>query len=171
MRKLLGSFTLVLLAVNLSAPALAVDAFYLGGQIGHVTSPANAFSNAIGFGVDLGVRTNPLLDLVFQIQHSSHNGGAGLSLNSATVAADFHFWEFNDFEFSLGGGPGFYFMSSGTSETYFGLHIGSNVDVVVDDHLRVGLGLRYHGVFAGSGNSNGSYWTAMMRVGYLFSGN
>jgi len=166
MRKLLVSLAFLGTLVLSNAPANAVDAFYLGGQIGHVSSPVDTFNNAIGFGIDIGVRTNPLLDLVLQTQRSSHAGGAGISLLSTVVSADFHFWEFNDFEFSLGGGPGFYFINSTTTSSNFGLHVGSNVDVVVDDSLRVGLGLRYHGVFnSGAGRS---YWTAMMRVGYLF---
>ena len=168
MRKLLVSLAFLGTLVIPNAPANAVDAFYVGGQVGHVSSPVDTKSNAIGFGIDLGVRTNPLLDLVFQAQRSSHSGGTGISLTSTVVSADFHFWEFNDFEFSLGGGPGFYFIGDSASTTSnFGLHVGSNVDVVVDDSVRVGLGLRYHGVFnSGAGRS---YWTAMMRIGYLFS--
>lgn len=162
----------VILGTVVTPPALGIDGFYIGGQLGHVglTEPASrTFSNTIGIGVDLGVRTNPLLDLVLQLQRSGHSGGGtGLTLVSQTLSADFHFWEFNDFEFSLGGGPGFYFFNATNSDTNFGLHVGSNVDVVVDDHVRVGLGLRFHGVFANGGNAS-SYWTAMMRVGYLFT--
>jgi len=166
MCKLLGS--LAFLFTLATTPALAVDAFYLGGQVGHVASPVDVYSNAIGFGIDLGVRTNPLLDLVVQLQKSSHSGGTGLGVTSGVLSADFHFWEFNDFEFSLGGGPGFYFIGDTTTQSHFGLHVGSNVDVVVDDSVRVGLGLRYHGVFNSAASR--TYWTAMMRIGYLFPG-
>lgn len=157
--------------------AQAIDGFYLGGQLGHVglTEPTSrTYSNTIGFGIDLGVRTNPLLDLVFSFQRSGHSGGGpdGLTLYSQTVSADFHFGEFNDFEFSLGAGPGFYFFkTNAVTESKFGVNAGSQIDVLVDEHLRIGLGARYHAVFAGSdpGRTAASYWTVMMRLGYLFS--
>lgn len=168
-----NQLALVLALVLFTPRAFPIDAFYIGGQVGHVGltgDAAKTYSNTIGFGVDLGVRTNPLLDLVFQFQRSGHSGGGnGLTLYSQTIAADFHFWEFNDFEFTLGGGPGFYFFATDPkTDTNFGLNVGTNVDVIVDEHVRVGLGWRFHGIFAGTGSLGSSYWTAMMRVGYLF---
>lgn len=151
--------------------AQAIEAFYVGGEVGHVGlsgAAATPYSNTIGFAIDLGARVNPMLDLMFQFMRSSHSGAGGLTIYGQTVSADFHFFEMNDFDLSIGGGPGFYFMNSGTSSSFFGLNGGANIDVIVDDHVRVGLGFKYHGVF-GAGSPD--FWTTMMRVGYLFESN
>lgn len=152
---------------------MALDGFYLGGEIGHVAltgKTAPTYSNTIGFGVDLGFRANPLLDIMFSSQYSSHSGGAnGLSVYAETLAASFHFLEANDFDCSLGAGPGFYFFNySGKTDTMFGLNFGPNVDVKAGDNLRLGLGLRYHVVFSKDTDIGDNIWNIMMRVGYTF---
>lgn len=152
---------------------MAVEGFYLGGQIGHIgltgkTSPT--YNNTIGFGLDLGFRANPLLDIMFSSQYSSHSGGAdGLSLYAETLAASFHILEANDFDWSLGAGPGFYFFKYAVkTESMFGLNMGTNVDVKAGDNLKLGLGLRYHLVFRKDADVGDNIWTIMMRVGYTF---
>lgn len=156
----------------LSPPAEALDGLYLGGEVGHVALTGdNALNrnNTIGFAVDLGVKVNPLLDLDLQFLRSSHSGGPnGLTIYAQTIAANFHFFEVNDFDLSFGGGPGFYFYNTSTTNSAFGLNAGLNLDVVVEEQIRVGLGFKYHAVF---GNSSVDLWTTMLRVGYIFSGN
>ena len=173
--KILWNIALIgwLLSLCFLAPtAQALDGLYLGGEVGHVALTGQKSidkTNTIGFAIDLGVKVNPVLDLALQFLRSSHSGGAnGLTIYGQTVSADFHFFELNDFDLSFGGGPGFYFFNSGTSNSFFGLNGGLNLDVVVDDRVRVGLGFRYHAVFGGD---SVDLWTTMMRVGYLFSGN
>lgn len=161
MKRLLCSLLL------LSAPAFALDGFYLGAQVGHVALTGTpTFSNAIGFGLDLGVPTGSYLDVVAHIQYSSHSGGPGLKLFHPTLAAQVHAFRSADFDVSAEAGPGFYFLSAGTSETKFGLNFGVNGDVLVEDALRLGVGWRYHSVFNTA--LIGDFWTVMMRVGYQF---
>lgn len=153
----------------LSSLARAIDGYYVGAQLGHVSgfegSSAVSYNSAIGIGLDLGLRTNPVLDVVLQLQRSSHGGGA--TLYSQFISADFHFFEFNDIDFTLGAGPGFYFFAtSAKTDTNFGIHLGPNVDVMVDERVKIGVGGRWHSVF--SGNSGGAYWSVMARLGYLF---
>ena len=153
---LLGSFS-----------ATGVESIYVGGAIGHVGLTGDAsrfFTNGIGFGLDLGIRTNPLLQVDFSSQISPHGGD--LTLFSETFGANFHFYELSDIDLSAGGGPGFYFFkTAGTPNSYFGINIGGAADVVMAEAFRLGLGFRYHGLF---GNAPGSYWTVMMRFGYSF---
>jgi len=160
--------------------ASAIDAVYLGGQVGNVALTGdlgNAFSNAIGFGVDLGLRTNSLLDVTAHFQHSSHSGGTdGMSLNDLFLSADVHLLQVNDFDFALAFGPGFYFFNAAAagnlpslSHTNFGLNFGALGDVVVSDNFRIGLDGRYHAVFGNIfGNTGGAFWTIMLRAGVLF---
>lgn len=165
--------SLIIFSAFLCVTAFPLDGFYLGGQIGHValtgkTSPT--YNNTIGFALDLGFRTNPLLDVLFSSQYSSHiGGGNGLSLYSETLGANFHVIDVNDFDVSLGAGPGFYFFKyAAKTDTLFGIHGGSNVDVKAGDNLRIGLGLRYHTLFRKDADLGDNFWTLMMRVGYQF---
>ena len=67
--------SLILLGLIWGSSLMAVDGFYLGGQIGHVGltgKTAPTYNNTIGFGLDLGFRSNPLLDIMFSSQYSSH---------------------------------------------------------------------------------------------------
>ena len=153
------------LLLTLASTSPAVEALVVGGQVGHVgLTGSTGYGNAIGFGGALGVRVNPILDLVANLQHSSHSGGTnGFSQTVTFLSAGFRFWEINDFELGVDGGPGFYFLKTASSDTKFGLHAGVHGDVVVDELIRVGVGWTWHGVFSGT-----NYWTAMLRVGLLF---
>jgi len=156
-----------------SFSAFPLEGLYLGGQIGHVAltgKPAPAYNNTIGFAVDLGLRTNALLDILFSSQYSSHTGGTnGISVYAETLGANFHVLEVNDFDISLGAGPGFYFFKyAAKTDTMFGIHLGTDFDIKAGDHVRVGLGLRYHAVFRKDSDIGDNLWTIMMRVGYSF---
>jgi hypothetical protein len=163
---------LILSALAYGTIAFPLEGFYLGGQIGHValTGKTSFYNNTIGFAMDLGFRTNPLLDLMFSSQYSSHSGGTnGLSLYAETLGANFHVLEANDFDWSLGAGPGFYFFKYlNQTDTMFGIHTGTNIDVKAGDNVRVGIGLRYHTVFRKDSDVGDNFWTVMMRVGYQF---
>lgn len=154
-----------------SARSQAIDSIYLGAQLGHVGLGGNAgskFSNAIGFGLDLGIRTNPTLDVIFHLQTSSHSNNGGLNLYSQFISADWHLFEFNDFDFFATGGPGFYFFKdSVVTNSNFGLNLGAGVDIIIDEALRLGINGRYHSIF--SATNGGSYFTFMMKFGYLFN--
>ncbi len=150
--------------------ALALDGFYVGAEVGSrfsFTGSTNiTHGTAIGFGLDLGTRVNPMVDLILQSQMSSHS--KDVTLFSEVISADLHIFSLNDFEVSIGAGPGFYFFKTSLStETDFGLNGGANIDLNIDDHLRAGISGRYHGVF--SPTVGGSLWSIMMRVGYFFS--
>jgi hypothetical protein len=163
MKKILLGLSLGCLAV--STPALAVDGIYVGGEVGAVglSSSFGSSSTAIGFGGDLGVRVNPLIDVVGRVMHSSHTG---TTLTSTTFSADFRLAEVNDFEFAIGAGPGFYFLGGdGLSVTKFGLNYGGNVDVVVNETVHIGVGARYHHTLS---STTANHWMVTMRVGFLF---
>jgi hypothetical protein len=81
------------------------------------------------------------------------------------LGANIHFGTI-DFDFTLGGGPGVYSISSGTSNTYFGLHVSGGADVVISDQIRLGLQARYHFLF--DQNESDDYWSVMARFGYQF---
>lgn len=160
---------LLLIAASLSAPCRAVDSIYIGGQVGLVAlsgDVATHFNNNIGFGGDLGFRTNSLIDLNLSFQTSSHSG---LNLYALPISADVHVGQLYDLDFTLGAGPGFYFWKPGTAttDTKFGLNFGGAVDLIVADHIKVGMGARYHAIFGGT-QTAGSYATVMMRLGYMF---
>jgi hypothetical protein len=170
---------LLALSLILTLPAFAVDGLYLGGEVGYVGLSGNAstvFNNNVGFGADLGVRANPVFDLLASFQTSSHslNVGSGLNLNlySTTLSAEFHFLNVNDLEFSIGAGPGMYFFKTSAgalsnTESHFGLQGGVAADVLVDN-LRLGVGWRFHGIFHNVADVGASYWAVMAHVGYLF---
>jgi hypothetical protein len=173
MKKLLFSLMLGLgVLMGAARPAMAVDGVYLGGELGFVGLTDNigrTNNNGLGFGFNLGLRANPLLDIMAGFQRSTHSGqlaGVGdLTLYSTTLSAAFHFLQVDDFDLSLMGGPGFYFFNTAAGNaTKFGLHGGLAGDVVIEDALRVGIAWKYHGVF-GTTTGGGSYWTVMMRVG------
>ena len=163
----------VLLGSALSAavakPAYALDSIYVGAQVGHValTGGAGVYSNSLGFGGEIAFRTNPILDVALRSQYSSHAGGAGLGLWSNTLSADFLVGNFNDIEFFLGGGPGFYQFAQAAKASRFGLHAEAYGDLAVGKNLKLGLSWRYHGVFDPAAGE-GSYWTIMMRAGFTF---
>lgn len=154
-----------------ATPARAVDGVYLGGHFGQVVLGGGAsttFRNAVGFGGDVGVRVNPVLDVILRGQVSNHPvqlTGTNLSLAAVTLSPEFRFLEISDFEVSAGIGPGFYFFNSSTSANLFGVQGGVNGDVAING-LRLGLGWRYHAVL-GTGPREGSYWTLMARVGLV----
>lgn len=153
-----------------SVPVFAIDGLYVGGQLGHIglTGRVQNFSNALGVGADLGVRINSYLDVMGRFGYSSHSGGRGLTLYHPTFSADFHFYEMNDFDLSVGLGPGFYCFKNGdTKENDFGLNFGLNADVVVDEALRLGIGYRWHSIFGA--NIGDHFWALTMRVGYFFA--
>lgn len=155
--------------------AFAVEGVYLGGHVGHVALSGGiktTHSNTIGFGVDLGLQVNPGLDVLLQSQFSSHSGTPeSLKLFANTLDANIHFFQANDFDFTLQAGPGFYSFSGGSvSETKFGLNFGVGADIIADESLRVGLDWRYH-VLLGTLGSEYNYWSTMMRIGYWFGSN
>lgn len=172
MKKLLLS----LLIISIS-PIYAIEGLYLGvqgGQVQLLGTTKDLHDNAIGFGVDIGLRTQSYLDVMFQSQMSTHTGytsstkitkGTDLKIYSQTLGANFHFGT-TDFDFTLGGGPGVYFINSGTSNTYFGLHVAGGADVAVSDEIRVGLQARYHFLF--KQELKDDYWSIMARIGYQF---
>lgn len=153
-------------------PAQALEAVSVGGQVGFVGLTGDvrsSFNDALGFGADVGFRANALLDVVLNVLASSHSGPGDLGIIAPFATADFHVGRAYDFDFTLGMGPGFYnFKNSGVSETKFGLNFGGAVDVILEDHIRLGLGSRFHAPFGTSGAS-GSFWTVTMRVGYIFT--
>ncbi len=157
--------TIVLLSSWFATPARAADGVYLGMQGGHVGLSGGTFQSGLGFGGDLGFVVGPVVDLVFKSQFSSHDGGGGMTLWSNTLSADFHVGNFYDVDIALGVGPGLYRFGS---VSRFGLHGELNTDVAVGDGWRAGLSWRYHGIMGGTVNREGSYWSVMARVGYLF---
>ena len=146
----------------------AIDGINLNvnlGQVSLIGSTNATYANALGFGFEAGLAVNSMLDVNLGLGKS--NNGA-LSILTPTMSAEFHLTHFYDVELSLGVGPGFYLFGDGaTSETNFGIQFGPTLDVVIEDSLRFGLGGRYHNVF--STGIGASYWTVMMRVGYLFA--
>jgi len=170
--RLVWLWSLLTWAIVAPSKSSALEALYVGGQLGHVAlsgDPAGVYSNSLGFGGDIGFRTNSYVDMVISLMTSSHAGPGDLSILAPTLSADVHVGRAYDFDFTLGLGPGFYsFKSGGLSDTKFGLNFGGAVDVLVDDNIRVGLGSRYH-LAMGSSGISGNFWTVTMRVGYLFT--
>ena len=159
----------VFVGLMLAQPLFAaVEAIVVNGSLGHVAlvgQPA-AYENALGFGFEAGVKANSLLDVQFGLRQSSHS--VGLSILNPTLSAEFHVSQFYDVDMIVGCGPGFYqFSANNTSRTHFGVQFGGAVDVVVEDSLRFGVGVRYHSVFDASENAP-SHWAVLMRVGYTF---
>lgn len=165
-------FRVLLLSLFLlTRSAFALEGIWLGGEAGYVSLGGNAkaYGNALGFGLDLGLQTNPSLDLFFHLQTSSHAGGIdGLRVYSQMLSARWHALQINDFDITLEGGPGFYFFKTApVTDTNFGLNFGLGGDVRVDDAIRVGIGLRYNAIFGAK--TGDSYTQIMMRIAYLFS--
>lgn len=160
-----------------SYPIFAIEGLYLGIQAGQVQLLGNTkelHDNTIGFGVDLGIRTQSYLDVIFQSQVSSHTGytssakttkGTDLKIYSQTLGANIHFGT-ADFDFTFGGGAGAYITKAATSNTYFGLNLSGGADVVVSDQIRLGLQGRYHFLF--KQELQDDYWSVMARIGYQF---
>ena len=168
---------LFVLILSSFTPLFAIDGLYLGVQAGQIQLSGNTkelYDDAIGFGVDIGIRTQSYLDVMFQSQMSTHTGytspakitkATDLKIYSQTLGANIHFGTI-DFDFTLGGGPGVYSISSDTSRTYFGLHISGGADVIVSDQIRLGLQARYHFLF--DQHAADDYWSVMARFGYQF---
>lgn len=158
-------------------PVFGIEGYYLGIQGGQVQLLGNTkdlHDNAIGFGVDIGIRTQSYLDVMFQSQMSSHTGytsaakitkGPEMKIYSQTLGANVHFGN-SDFDFTIGGGPGAYIFNTGTSNTYFGLHLAGGTDVIVSDQVRLGLQARHHFLF--KPELRDDYWSIMARIGYQF---
>lgn len=150
--------------------ASAMERIYVGGMLGQVDLHGNAgqrFSDALGFGGEVGVAANPLMDIILRLSSSSHSGGTnGMSLLVPTISADYGVFDANDFRLSLGGGPGLYIFNPGSSVVRFGLHAEAFADVMVEN-IRIGIGYRFHGVFD-PGANEGNLSQILMRVGYTF---
>jgi hypothetical protein len=162
--------TLALGLLLFPTSAFPLESLFIGGQFGQVLLTGGAktsFTDSLGFGVDLGFRTNPVLDLTLRSQLSSHTGGSGLSLWSNTLSADYLVGNFYDIEVFVGGGPGLYQFASTPSTLLFGLHAELYGDLIVSDSFKIGLGGRFHGILNNSATT-GSYWTIMMRAGCTF---
>ena len=147
-----------------SYSAHAVDGVYLGGQIGAVGMTGTRSDTTIGFDVDLGLRANSIVDVVFHFQTSSH---PGRTVYAPHLSAEIHYADVNDFDFTIGVGPGMYFFNSPVgTDTNFGLNFGTAVDLKLDEAIRLGLGARYHLVFSPAIGNN--FWSFMFRAGYFF---
>lgn len=152
-----------------STPSKAIDSIYIGGKAGFVGlsgTYSNFYNNNLGYGLDLAFRTNGIIDLTLGGQTSSQQG---LNIYAGTLSADVHVGQISDFDFMLGAGPGMYeyTIAAQPNQLKFGLNFGGAVDLVIDDHLRVGVGARYHAVFGGD-NFTGSFYNIMARFGYQF---
>ncbi|MBI4403103.1 MAG: hypothetical protein HY537_03025 [Deltaproteobacteria bacterium] len=160
----------ILFLCALSFSVFAIEGFYLGvegGYVGPLGKAKDTYNSALGFGADIGVKASPIIDLTLLFQTSSHAGGGGLNCYMTGVSADFTLGRLNDFEFALGGGPALYLLRpSGEGENRFGIHFGGHADVLIDERVHVGLGLRYHAPFSAA--TMDSFWTIMARVGYQF---
>ncbi len=155
---------LALLLVTFAKPAKAVDGVYLGGVLGVVGFTGAATSDtALGFGVDLGFRTNSAVDVMFHFQTSSHTGA---TLYVPYLTAEMHWLEVNDFDFTVGVGPGMYFAKSPiATSSKFGINFGTAADLKVDDAIRLGLGFRYHVVLD---SLSANFYSFLFRFGYFF---
>lgn len=165
-----GVFAAAALLMFAPTKAKALEGLYIGGQLGNFAlsdSLGKSYKDALGFGGDLGFKTTSMVDLVLSAFYSSHSGPlGGTKIFAPTINAEVHLGRAYDFDFTVGGGPGFYnFSNSLTSETKFGLNFGGAVDFLIDDSFRVGLGTRYHIPF----NANTNIWAVTMRAGYLFT--
>ena len=167
--RLSGILVLFAVCLFLEPQALAIEAWIAGGQLGasgvQTGTGLPSFGGGIGFGVDLGLKNNPAVDVTLSIQRAADSGGVGLT--SGLVTADLHILEYNDFEISFGAGPGLYMFgqTSGT-QTNFGLQLGPNVDVIIHESIRIGIAAREHFLFTTAGV--GGLWGFTMRVAYLF---
>lgn len=150
--------------------AEAADGFLLGIQGGQVAGPTlsngTSYTGGLGYGLTAGMVVNPVLNVALSVDHSNHSLIASLDLTSASVSADYHFLQVNDFDFSIGAGPGFYFFTvAPLSQNNFGLHGSAAIDVLLSNRFRLGVVGKYHYVF--SSTIGGPYWTALMRFTYV----
>ena len=145
-----------------SHPAKAVDGVYLGGVLGATGFTGAATGDtALTFGVDLGLQASSLVDVMFHFQTSSHTGA---TLYAPTMSAEMHWAQVNDFDFTIGFGPGMYFVKSPLATTSnFGINFGTAADLKIDDAIRLGMGVRYNVVFSGT-----NFYSVLFRFGYLF---
>ncbi len=151
-----------------SSFTFAVDGYYLGLAAGHttITGKSNGGrSNSIGLNLEASIRANPILDVALNVHYSPHAGG--LTLWGEYISANFHVLEANDFDITVGAGPGFYTFKTADSETLFGLHAGGAADLMLGDHLRLGISARIHGIFAAK-DTGDNFGTIMARIGYFF---
>lgn len=158
-----------MLGVLFGISAYAIDGWYLGGELGYVDlkGRGSVYSDALGVSAVVGVRANSILDVVARVGYSSHSGAGGLTLIHPTMSGDFHLFQMNDLDFTVGLGPGIYLFTRGaTTETNFGLNIGIGGDVVLDESIHLGIGLRWHEIFGGTIGDN--FWSIGMRVGVFF---
>ena len=175
--KKLHLITILFAGLSLGASkASALEGFFLGAQLGHFSFTGESrgnFGNAIGFGVDLGFRTNGGVDLILGGQYSRHSTigiiPGDCDVLAVPLTAEFHLGRAADFDFTIGAGPGFYYVDAGGANTAkFGINFGGAVDLLVDDNLKVGLGAKAHNIFSPTAAFS-NYWTVTMRIGYLFS--
>ena len=163
---------ILFLGIVLGANTFALEGFYLGGQVGAVglggAAAAAGYGSALGFGVNLGFRTNSRVDVLFEFQTSSHAApGATLTQFPLNLVAQIHLFNANDFDFSVAAGPGIYIIRPGAiSETDFGLQGAANIDLLVEEKLNLGVSFAYNALV--NATAGGSFWTLMMRFGYLF---
>ncbi len=159
-----------ILGLLLSGNIFAVDGYYLGVSAGHVAltgKSSGGRSGTLGVNLEGAIRANPILDIALNIHYSPHPGG--LTIWGEMISANFHIWEVNDFDLTIGGGPGFYTFKTSDSETLFGLHIGAAGDLHLGDNVRLGLGVRYNGIFGGKDTGTGdNFATVMARLGFFF---
>ncbi|MCB0403899.1 MAG: hypothetical protein KDD51_03885 [Bdellovibrionales bacterium] len=156
-------FAFILLLCSARSPGM--DHLYVGGRAGFTgltSSLRTTHGSAAGFGVDLGFRTNPFLDVLLQFHQSRHN--AGLNISSFFMSTDLNLVRYGNVDFFLSIGPGIYFFTvNTTSETKFGIHGGFGLDYWLGA-LRVGVVVRWHGVLSTTAADN--FFTTMARLGY-----
>lgn len=159
---------LFLIFSTFSVLTYAVDGYYLGLSAGHTAitgKSSGGRSNGLGLNLEASIRANPILDVALNVHYSPHGGG--LTLWGEYISANIHILEANDFDITVGAGPGFYTFKTADSETLFGLHGGAAADLMLGDHIRLGLGARFHGVFSGK-DTGDNFGTIMARIGYFF---
>ncbi len=161
---------ILLIFISFAQVAMAkMDGLYAGvrgGHVGLIDTAKTAYGDAIGYGMDFGIRPQPFLDLLCQFTQSIHP--SGLRMTSAFVSADVRMIETGDVDFILSLGPGFYMSNrTGSSNTKFGIHGGFGGDIWIENVVRLGMEVRWHGVFSRDIADN--YWTVMVRSGYLFN--
>lgn len=156
---------LLLVVMVTSVTSHAIDGVYLGGRLGQfglTGTNKTLHGSAIGYGIDLGIRSNAFMDAMIQYSSSSHRA---LNLSSLLFTAELGLGDASEFGFSLGIGPGFYFFDRiGVKNTYFGIHGSLAGDMYLSDALKAGMVFRWNGVF----NPGDNYLSLMLRVGYLF---
>ncbi len=146
--------------------SFAINGLNLGVELGHVglTGKAATYGNALGFSAEIGLFASSFWAITSRFGYSSHS--QNFTMMHPSFSADLHFYQIDDFDFSIGVGPGFYFFSRGNdSKTNFGINFGALAQVCLDS-LQLGIGWRWHNIFDPQIGDN--FWTVAMRVGYLF---